>query len=262
LINYFDNSCRPGTYWVNTSGNAILAELMSSTDREHFERVDALLRGGTVAGFLREGVIYSDIGEDQDALYTLLCTTGYLTIVQTEEIAGETEYTLSLPNREMRTLFGIEVVKRYQKKFGKSPLVALMRALLQGDVRHVQMGLERYLETLASSFDTAQGKEAFYHGFVLGMTAILVSDYDVRSNRESGYGRYDLAAIPLAKKGPGFVIEFKVADSEDAIESKAQDALQQIAARDYDAGFRARGVEQVLHYGIAFCGKRVCVLLK
>ncbi|MBQ1875877.1 MAG: AAA family ATPase [Selenomonas sp.] len=262
VINYFDNSCRPGTYWVNTSGNAILAELMSSADREHFERVDDLLRGGTVAGFLREGVIYSDIGEDQDALYTLLCTTGYLTVVQTEEIAGETEYTLSLPNREMRTLFGIEVVKRYQKKFGKSPLVALMRALLQGDVRHVQMGLERYLETLASSFDTAQGKEAFYHGFVLGMTAILVSDYDVRSNRESGYGRYDLAAIPLAKKGPGFVIEFKVADSEDAIESKAQDALQQIAARDYDAGFRARGVEQVLHYGIAFCGKRVYVLLK
>jgi len=262
VINYFDNQCRPGTYWVNTSGNAILAELMNSADREHFERVDALLRGGTVAGFLREGVIYSDIGEDQDALYTLLCTTGYLTVVQTEEIAGETEYTLRLPNREMRTLFGIEVVKRYQKKFGKSPLVALMRALLQGDTIHVQMGLERYLKALASSFDTAQGKEAFYHGFVLGMTAILVPDYDVRSNRESGYGRYDLAAIPLAKHRSGFVLEFKVADSEEALESKAQEALQQIAERDYEAEFRARGVARVLHYGIAFCGKRVCVLLE
>ena len=84
----------------------------------------------------------------------------------------------------------------------------------------------------------------------------------MRSNRESGYGRYDLAAIPLAKQGPGFVLEFKVADNEDAMEAKAQEALRQITARDYDAGFRARGVATVLHYGIAFCGKRVCVLLK
>ena len=84
----------------------------------------------------------------------------------------------------------------------------------------------------------------------------------MRSNRESGYGRYDLAAIPLAKHRSGFVLEFKVADSEEALESKAQEALQQIAERDYEAEFRARGVARVLHYGIAFCGKRVCVLLK
>ena len=262
VINYFDRGCRAETYWGNTSGNAILAELMTSADRAHFETLEALLHGGTVTAFLREGVIYSDIGEDQDALYTMLCTTGYLTVVGIDRTFGDPEYTLRLPNREMLTLFGIEVVKRYQKGFSKSALVALMRAMLRGDAERVQYGFEDYLEKLASFYDTAKGNEAFYHGFVLGMTAALVPLYDVRSNRESGRGRYDLAAVPLAKDRPGFVLEFKTADSEDALESKAQEALAQIAANDYLAAFRARGVTDVHRYGVAFCGKAVRVAME
>ena len=259
VVNYFDRACTPAAYWVNTSGNAILAELMKSADRAHFETLDTLLRGGTVSAFLEEGVIYSDIGEDQDALYTMLCTTGYLTIDHTDSVAGETEYVLRLPNREMRTLFRQEIVKRYQKGFGKSALVALMRALLRGDAERVQYGFESYLEKLASFYDTAKGNEAFYHGFVLGMTAILVPAYDVRSNRESGRGRYDLAAIPLEKGRSGFLLEFKTAASAEELEAKAQEALAQIEEKDYLANFRTRGVENVHRYGIAFCGKKVQV---
>ena len=257
VVNYFDRACTPAAYWVNTSGNAILAELMKSADRAHFETLDTLLRGGTVSAFLEEGVIYSDIGEDQDALYTMLCTTGYLTIDHTDSVAGETEYVLRLPNREMRTLFRQEIVKRYQKGFGKSALVALMRALLRGDAERVQYGFESYLEKLASFYDTAKGNEAFYHGFVLGMTAILVPAYDVRSNRESGRGRYDLAAIPLEKGRSGFLLEFKTAASAEELEAKAQEALAQIEEKDYLADFRMRCVENVHRYGIAFCGKKV-----
>ena len=259
VVNYFDRACTPAAYWVNTSGNAILAELMKSADCAHFETLDTLLRGGTVSAFLEEGVIYSDIGEDQDALYTMLCTTGYLTIDHTDSVAGETEYVLRLPNREMRTLFRQEIVKRYQKGFGKSALVALMRALLRGDAERVQYGFESYLEKLASFYDTAKGNEAFYHGFVLGMTAILVPAYDVRSNRESGRGRYDLAAIPLEKGRSGFLLEFKTAASAEELEAKAQEALAQIEEKDYLADFRTRGVENVHRYGIAFCGKKVQV---
>lgn len=259
VVNYFDRACTPAAYWVNTSGNAILAELMKSADRAHFETLDTLLRGGTVSAFLEEGVIYSDIGEDQDALYTMLCTTGYLTIDHTDSVAGETEYVLRLPNREMRTLFRQEIVKRYQKGFGKSALVALMRALLRGDAERVQYGFESYLEKLASFYDTAKGNEAFYHGFVLGMTAILVPAYDVRSNRESGRGRYDFAAIPLEKGRSGFLLEFKTAASAEELEAKAQEALAQIEEKDYLADFRTRGVENVHRYGIAFCGKKVQV---
>lgn len=261
VVNYFAHHCQAETYWVNTSGNSILGELMRSADREHFEALETLLQGGTVSAFLQEGVIYSDIGEDQDALYTLLCTTGYLTVERIDRSLGDPEYTLRLPNREMLSLFGNEVVRRYQSGFGKSSLVALMRALLQGDVRRVQYGLASYLEKLASVYDTAKGKESFYHGFVLGMTAILVPRYTVHSNRESGYGRYDLAAMPQDKCQTGFVLEFKVAGGEDELPDKAQEALQQIKDRDYDAEFHEHGVQEILHYGIAFCGKKVHVKL-
>ena len=259
VVNYFDRACTPAAYWVNTSGNAILAELMKSADRAHFEALDTLLRGGTVSAFLEEGVIYSDIGEDQDALYTMLCTTGYLTIDHTDSVAGETEYVLRLPNREMRALFRQEIVKRYQKGFGKSALVALMRALLRGDADRVQYGFESYLEKLASFYDTAKGNEAFYHGFVLGMTAILIPAYDVRSNRESGRGRYDLAAMPQEQGQPGFLLEFKTAERAEELGARAQEALAQIEEKDYLAEFRTRGVESVHRYGIAFCGKKVQV---
>ena len=259
VINYFDQGCRAEAYWVNTSGNAILAELMTSADRDHFEMLDTLMRGGTVTSFLNEGVIYSDIGENQDALYTMLATTGYLTVASVDRSMGDPEYTLRLPNREMMTLFNNEVVERYQKGFSKSALVALMRALLKGDVMHVQSGFETYLMKLASFYDTGKGSEAFYHGFVLGMTAILIPRYDVRSNREAGCGRYDLAAIPLEPHGAGFLLEFKTADTEEELETKAQEALAQIGTRAYLAEFEARGIRDVHPYGIAFCGKRVRV---
>lgn len=258
VLNYFDDGCHPRAYWVNTSGNAILAELMKNADQEHFETLLDLMEGGTVTSFLREGVIYADIGEDQDALYTMLCTTGYLTTESTETFAGETEYALRLPNLEMRRLFGIEIVKRYQHGFGKSALVRLLRAFLHGDAARAEEGLRRYLVKLASYYDTAKDKESFYHGFVLGMTAILIEDYIVRSNRESGLGRYDLVAVPRKKGEEGFLLEFKMAETEDAMEAKAEEALTQMEAQEYLAGLDVE--DRIMHrYGIAFCGKNVKV---
>lgn len=260
VIQYFSRDCTPQTYWVNTSGNAILAELMRTADREHFETLETLMQGGTVTAYLREGVIYDEIGEDEDALCTMLVTTGYLTVAATEEAGSETEYTLRLPNLEMRRLFGIEIVKRYQHGFGKSALVRLMRAFLHGDVRRVEEGLTKYLLKLASFYDAAKDKESFYHGFVLGMTAILVEDYTVRSNRESGYGRYDLVAVPKRKGEEGFLLEFKTAETEDAMEEKAQEALVQMEDKKYLGELDLDG--RTMHsYGVAFCGKKVYVKL-
>ena len=112
---------------------------------------------------------------------------------------------------------------------------------------------------LTSSFDAQKGKEAFYHGFVLGLTATLTGDDRIRSNRESGYGRYDVAAFPRKPGKNGIVIECKHAENEEELAAKAQEALHQMAERDYDAEFRAQGVTRMLHYGIAFCGKQVQV---
>ena len=259
VLCYFKKRCVPGTYWVNTSGNMILGELMEHTDPERFEALEGLLQGGTVQEQLREGVIYSDLYEDETALYAMLLTTGYLTIAEAHWDGMRWTYDLRLPNREMLVLFTTEVLKRFPRTFGTSSLEALMQAFLHGEAETVQHGLSDYLEVLASTFDTGKEKESFYHGFVLGMTALLVPDYEVRSNRESGRGRYDVAVFPKRAGNPGMVLEFKTAESEDHLAAKAQEALAQIKVRDYDAEFRARGVEHVMHYGIAFCGKAVLV---
>ena len=256
VLQYFANGCEPRPYWVNTSGNAILAELMRAIDDEHAATLESLLQGGSVQAFLREGVIYSDIGDDEDALYTLLVTTGYLTVAGEQRIGYETQYDLCLPNKEMQSLFADEILRRFRHYQKKSALVRLMQALLAGDAEKAQTGLSKFLVSMVSAFDTG-AKESFYHGFVLGMTAILVPDYEVQSNREAGRGRFDVAVFPKDMAKPGLLFEFKTAASESELADKADEALQQMAERDYLAPFRARGIGQVHQYGVAFCGKQV-----
>lgn len=256
VLQYFANDCEPRPYWVNTSGNAILAELMRSIDDEHAATLESLLQGGSVQAFLREGVIYSDIGDDEDALYTMLVTTGYLTVSGEQRIGYETQYDLRLPNKEMQSLFADEILRRFRHYQKKSALVRLMQALLAGDAEKAQTGLSKFLVSMVSAFDTG-AKESFYHGFVLGMTAVLVPDYEVQSNRKAGRGRFDVAVFPKDTSKTGLLFEFKTAASEAELAAKADEALQQMAERDYLAPFRAREIQQVHQYGVAFCGKQV-----
>lgn len=256
VLQYFANDCEPRPYWVNTSGNAIIAELMRSIDDEHAATLESLLQGGSVQAFLREGVIYSDIGDDEDALYTMLVTTGYLTVSGEQRICYETQYDLRLPNKEMQSLFADEILRRFRHYQKKSALVRLMQALLAGDAEKAQTGLSKFLVSMVSAFDTG-AKESFYHGFVLGMTAVLVPDYEVQSNRKAGRGRFDVAVFPKDTSKTGLLFEFKTAASEAELAAKADEALQQMAERDYLAPFRAREIQQVHQYGVAFCGKQV-----
>ena len=257
VINYFDNDCQPRTYWVNTSGNAILGEMLRYSRSQVLDKLEILLQGGSIETRVREGFIYSEIYKQESALYTMLVTTGYLTIKRVHEDELGMQAELMLPNRELRSLFRIEILERYRGGDMDMETEDLMRAFVSGDVETVRTGLAQYLELLTSSFDAARGKEAFYHGLILGLTATLVEDYHIRSNRESGYGRYDIAAFPRRAGLNGMIIECKVAECEEALADKAQEALQQIAVRDYDAEFRAQGIGKVFHYGIAFCGKKV-----
>ena len=224
VLQYFANDCEPRPYWVQA--------------------------------FLREGVIYSDIGDDEDALYTMLVTTGYLTVAGEQRIGYETQYDLCLPNKEIQSLFADEILRRFRHYQKKSALVRLMQALLAGDAEKAQTGLSKFLESMVSAFDTG-AKESFYHGFVLGMTAVLVPDYEVQSNREAGYGRFDVAVFPKDTAKTGLLLEFKTADHDAELADRAEAALKQIKERDYMAPFRARGIGQVHQYGVAFCGKQV-----
>ena len=261
VINYFHYGCKPRAYWVNTSGNSILGEMLHHAQDRTLDELETVLQDGAVSVLVDEGFIYSEIYRNKNALYTMLVTTGYLTTERAEDTDLGVDASLIIPNREIRALFRREVVNRYRSDAMNIELIDLMRSFTDGDDSAVQKGLGEYLEVLTSSFDAAKGKESFYHGLVLGMIAVLMNDYHIRSNRESGYGRYDIAAFPKREGLRGMVIECKTAETEDALESESQAAIAQIAEKDYLAEFRAQGVEHILQYGIAFCGKHVQVAL-
>ena len=258
VVNYFSNECQPDIFWLNTSDNAIIATLMEQANKKDEKKLLALLQGDTIEVFIQEGLIYTDLYQSKDALYTMLYTTGYLTARQMEMLGGKTYCELGIPNMEISTVYELEIVNRCRGNMENSELFVVLRYLLRGQGEEFAKGLEEYLMQIASFHDTAD-KESFYHGFVLGITAWLLPKYRVVSNRESGYGRFDLGIFPKEKGIPGIVMEFKVADREEQLEEMSQKALAQIEKREYLAEFQAQGVAEVWRYGMAFCGKKVCL---
>lgn len=257
VIHFFRNQM-VGDYWVNTSGNGLIREMLRHITPETVENLTTLLYGKSVTVLIREGVIYEDIGRDEDALYTMLLTTGYLTAQSWTWGIGGLRCRLIIPNREIQDIYRIEILDRASAGLSVHRLDALLSDLVEGHGTAFADKLERYLCQYASVYDTAN-KESFYHGFLLGMTALVLSDYVVESNRESGYGRFDMALIPKEKQRAGVIMEFKIASQENELEKKAREALQQILKRQYDAEFQKQGVSHLWLYGIAFYGKKVCV---
>ena len=261
VINYFDHNAKPGLYWVNTSGNMILAELLKQATSSQERDLNLLMQGGTIPALLDEGVIYSEIHKNSDALYSMLLTTGYLTLAEPPNpYNGNMRCTLRIPNQEIQFLYRREIVG-HMESIGVQPqlLQEMMSHLLSGKGKAFEECLSSYLESVTSYYDTAN-KESFYHGLMLGLLAILIPRYRVVSNRESGYGRFDLAVFPLHGQSVGVLMEFKTADSEEDLAAKAKDALAQIEQMDYLAEFRTLGVSTVWKYGIAFWGKRTCIV--
>lgn len=259
VINYVANGCYPRPYWVRTSGNGILRVLLSHADALRIKQVYALLEGRSVRVTLDESVIYPEIGRNQGTLFTLLLTTGYLTVDKALSLSDD-RYSLRIPNAEIRKLYSTEILNTLAKDVNKNTFDDLFDYLLDGEAENFVLQLQQILKAVVSVYDTAN-KESFYHGFMLGMTALFLGkDYTVESNRESGYGRFDLAIIPREGEKAGVIMEFKVADSEADMADKAKEALQQIEEREYVTEFRRRGIQMVWKYGIAFCGKKVEVV--
>ena len=255
VVCFFDEG-ELGDYWIHTSGNAILQKLLPTAGAAEEENLLSLMRGGPVSVVLQESLIYSDIENHPDALYTLLLTTGYLTCMKKSRTFGGLLCDLAIPNREVGDAFRVEILNHLRRRMPLSRLILLMEHLLHGEGEAFFKLLSEYTKELVSTYDGGN-KESFYHGFLLGMTALLVPDYTVESNRESGYGRFDLAIFPKEAGKAGVLMEFKAAEKEEDLPEKAEEALRQIREKAYDAAFTARGVEKVWKYGIAFSGKRV-----
>ena len=256
VINYFQQGCIPQVYWLNTSGNAIIGEMMEHADSADDKKLLDLLDGKPVEVVVDEAIVYSDIFTNKDALYTMLLTAGYLKATENRVEDGEHICTLAIPNREIETVYRKEILNRYRGRMARSDLRTLLEHLAKGQAEKFTAGLEQYLEQIASFHDTAN-KESFYHGFLLGLTAWFLPRYRVKSNRESGYGRFDLGIFPKEHGQSGIIMEFKVAENEDSMLEEAKTALAQIERLDYMAEFREQSIANVWKYGIAFYGKKL-----
>lgn len=202
--NYFKQHCEAGKYWVDTSSNDIIQTLLAQADEERWDELRSLLLGGTITSQIREGVIYHDIGRDASDIYTMLLQTGYLKAVRSMNLGGERVYELAIPNREIRMLFQTEILDRVDHSYGIVSFYKMGLAIQQGRAEDFQKIFQGILLRSVSSHDTSEA-ESFYHGLMLGCALYYEQDYRVVSNRESGYGRFDLAMIPKKMQFPGIV---------------------------------------------------------
>ena len=262
VVNYFKHNCSPAEYWVNTSGNSILGQLLREAGPDQVKDMYSLLNGGTVRAQLVEGAIYADIGKSSRALYSVLLNTGYLTVEEKPRSYAGARTAMRIPNLEIRLLFQEEILNRLAEAGSdENLLVTITEALMEGRAEDFAMALGKYLRFAVSFYDTAN-RENFYHGLMLGMLAALVPAFEVLSNRESGYGRFDIAVFPKEDETAGALLEFKVTEREEDLPERAKEALAQIDENEYAAEFQQRGVQDVWQYGIAFCGKRCCIEAK
>ena len=258
VIRYFDEGGKPGAYWVNTSGNSILKTMLLRVDEKRRNDLIGLMQEKIVRSVLNEGLIYDDIYKNKDALYTLLLTTGYLKCVGQKTEYGREWSELSIPNKEIRSLFDHEIIMNLSGYTGESTVFHMLDAMLCGNKDDFADTLRLILRENVSVHDAAY-PETFYHGMMLGFSLLLDGRYEIESNKESGYGRFDLAFIPKGKDKAGVILEFKKAQTESELETKSQEALEQIEEKAYDASLTKRGIKTVWKYGIAFCGKKLAL---
>ena len=252
-------------YWVNTASDELLRDLLFHAGQGVDEEMGKLLRGEGIRKRVLENVVFRDLVRLPEALWSFLLFTGYLTTSEVQEEGHEVHATLTLPNREVRTVFEDLYGTWLEGGLGgRREVEELAAALLSGNVDGVQERLERLLVESASFFDMSgiQVKlppEKVYQAFVLGLLVHLQPRYLVRSNRESGHGRYDVMIMPRASGLPGVVIELKVKKKGETLAGALAAAKKQLKEKDYAAELRAQGVATIQLFAISFDGKKVLV---
>lgn len=262
VINYFSNDCQAMPYWVQISANTIIQEILKTYNEDTYKNLHALLGEAEVRSVVKTNIIYPKLKEPQTNILGFLLMTGYLKATQTElDFKGDYVCSLSIPNKEIKTIYYNEILSLLTERIGENTVTDLGNALFKKDAEKIKATLSTFMMETISYYDNL--KENYYHGLMLGLIAIAESNYTIRSNRESGLGRYDIQLVPKNAGLPGIIIEIKAAGKNDAVNLKqlAQTALSQIEERKYDTELRAQGVTDIVKYGIAFQSKAVEVVM-
>ena len=243
-------------YWVDTSGNDLINDVLKIVRKDIIRDLKKLFDG---EGLKQNLSGTSDLSRllSEEEIWELMLFSGYLTV---EEKIDEDYYILRLPNKEVRRLFKRTFIERY---FGRgNKLIDLMEALTENRIEDYEETLQDILLKSVSYNDTKKGNEAFYHGFILGMSLYLEGEYIVKSNIESGLGRYDVSIEPKNKNKKGYILEFKATDNVDKLEEISKEALKQIEEGKYSSTLKQTNTKEILYLGIAFCGKQIKVSYK
>ena len=243
-------------YWVDTSGNDLINDVLKIVRKDIIRDLKKLFDG---EGLKQNLSGTSDLSRllSEEEIWELMLFSGYLTV---EEKIDEDYYILRLPNKEVRRLFKRTFIERY---FGRgNKLTDLMEALTENRIEDYEETLQDILLKSVSYNDTKKGNEAFYHGFILGMSLYLEGEYIVKSNIESGLGRYDVSIEPKNKDKRGYILEFKATDNINKLKEISKEALRQIEEGKYSSTLKQTDTKEILYLGIAFCGKQIKVSYK
>lgn len=256
VINYISDNCFPKAFWQSTGSNEIIGEIIQAATPEITKGLYKLLCGEKIAAYIDTGVIYPEVQNNPYSIYSFLLVAGYLKVANIyPQSDGNFMCDVAIPNKEITFVYEKEVLNRTNQN---SLAISISQAIFSKDTQKLQALLEDFMVKSISSIDGAN--EGFYHGMMLGLCAILGNRYKIRSNRESGLGRFDIQLMPLTKGMPGFIFEFKhTKDEHTDLSALADSALQQIEAKKYDTELRDNGVNSIISICIAFRGKSAVV---
>ena len=264
IINYVDNG-EIKAYWANVSGNTLLENMLDQAGEDVYTDLKRFTDGESIEKYISDGTTIKSLLSNDDEIWQLFLYSGYLTKAKEQiEIDETSEYTniynLKIPNKEIRKYFGNMFLNRFFGTELKTSI--LIKALENGDIKKFEKTLGEIMVNMLSHFDLDSEMEKIYQVFMIGLVGFLMGKYEIISNNESGYGRYDLAMIPIKSNEKAYLMEFKISKTEKGMTLKAEEALKQIDEKKYDTRLKARGIKNILKIGIAFYGKKVKVFSK
>ena len=260
IVNYIDNG-EIKAYWANVSGNTLIENMLDHAGESVYDDLKRFTDGESIEKYISDGTTIKSLLSNDDEIWQLLLYSGYLTKAKNQEKESDSNiYNLKIPNKEIRKYFGNMFLNRFFGTEVKTNI--LIKALENGDIKKFEKTLGEIMINMLSHFDLDKEMEKIYQVFMIGLVGFLMGKYEIISNDESGYGRYDLAMIPIKSNEKAYLMEFKISKTKKGMEERAEKALKQIDEKKYDTKLKARGIKNILKIGVAFYGKEVKVVFK